>query len=437
MRVLISAVGDTDPFRNFHDGALIHIARKYRPEKVILIFSEHTAKKQGNIEKALFSIAPNYEPELIIHDPIISDNEVHIFDVMFQRFSDILQEYYTKEDEFILNLSSATPQIKSALFVINRLNGINVKAVKVSSPEHASNENIGHDNDENIDELIKVNFIDRTIEDNAEKFSQALLKKTARDFIEKFDYKAALDILDQLSDFPNLKSLREEIRDVVNCLSKKKIAYIREKLYDFSRVFKNQSILSDILSFPLDDSQKKALNYYLMIDVLKEREHIADVLIKAKSLAEFVIEEIIKKDHEGLIVFDGNLPKLNPSFPDCEAILDDIDKKMKKSRGIEDTEERIFSVQSTLNLLSYLNILEFYEYDSQLQTAINGILSLNGERNKVAHGLSEIDTRLLSRKKLKQLSENLRLLLVDCLGIDSSYFNYYDKQNKELTKMLE
>ena len=42
---LISAVGDTDPFRNFHDGALIHIARKYRPEKVILIFSEHTAKK--------------------------------------------------------------------------------------------------------------------------------------------------------------------------------------------------------------------------------------------------------------------------------------------------------------------------------------------------------------------------------------------------------
>ena len=229
MRVLISAVGDTDPFRNLHDGALIHIARKYRPEKVILIFSEHTAKKQGNIEKALFSIAPDYKPEVKTHDSIISDNEVHIFDVMFQRFSDILQEYYTKEDEFILNLSSATPQIKSALFVINRLNGINVKAVQVSSPEHASNENIGHDNDENIDELIevnednKVNFIDRTIEDNAEKFNQALLKKTARDFIEKFDYKAALDILDQLSDFPNLKSVREEIRDVVNCLSKQDV----------------------------------------------------------------------------------------------------------------------------------------------------------------------------------------------------------------------
>lgn len=54
MRVLISAVGDTDPFRNFHDGALIHIARKYRPEKVILIFSEHTAKNKVISKKPCF-----------------------------------------------------------------------------------------------------------------------------------------------------------------------------------------------------------------------------------------------------------------------------------------------------------------------------------------------------------------------------------------------
>ncbi len=38
MKVLISAVGDTDPIRNFHDGALVHIARKYRPDKIIIVF---------------------------------------------------------------------------------------------------------------------------------------------------------------------------------------------------------------------------------------------------------------------------------------------------------------------------------------------------------------------------------------------------------------
>lgn len=428
MKILISAVGTTDPISNNHDAALLHIARNYRPDKIVLVYSQEMMVKQDLINKVLLSIE-GYNPIIEIDSTILNNDEVFLFDKMYEVMGQIVQKYTNDDNEIILNLSSGTPQIISALFALNRINDYNTQAIQVATPKKGANKEYKDLTESEIEALIVENqdnsleFVDRSIKDKSEKFTQALVKRHLRSLIASFDYQAAEAIINR--------------KEYNKLLSKKKIAYIREKLYDFSRVFKNQSILSDILSFPLDDSQKKALNYYLMIDVLKEREHIADVLIKAKSLAEFVIEETIKKDYEGLIVFDGNLPKLNPSFPDCEAILDDIDKKMKKSRGIEDTEERIFSVQSTLNLLSYLNILEFYEYDSQLQTAINGILSLNGERNKVAHGLSEIDTRLLSRKKLKQLSENLRLLLVDCLGIDSSYFNYYDKQNEELIKMLE
>lgn len=428
MKILISAVGTTDPISNDHDAALLHIARNYRPDKIVLVYSQEMLVKQDLINKVLLSIE-GYNPIIEIDSTILNNEEVFLFDKMYEVMGLIVQKYTNDDDEIILNLSSGTPQIISALFALNRINDYNTQAIQVATPKKGANREYKPLTDSEIDALIVENqdnsldFVDRSIKDKSEKFTQALVKRHLRSLIASFDYQAAEAIINR--------------KEYNKLLSKKRIAYIREKLNDFSRVFKNQSILSDILSFPLEDSQKKALNYYLLIDVLKEREHIADVLIKAKSLAEFVIEETIKKDHEGLIVFDGNLPKLNPDFPDCEAILDDIDKKMKKSRGIEDTEERIFSVQSTLNLLSYLNILEFYEYDSQLQTAINGILSLNGERNKVAHGLSEIDTRLLSRKKLKQLSENLRLLLVDCLGIDTSYFNYYDKQNEELIKMLE
>ena len=428
MKILISAVGTTDPISNNHDAALLHIARNYRPDKIVLVYSQEMMVKQDLINKVLLSIE-GYNPIIEIDSTILNNDEVFLFDKMYEVMGQIVQKYTNDDNEIILNLSSGTPQIISALFALNRINDYNTQAIQVATPKKGANREYKPLTDTEIDALIVENqdnsldFVDRSIKDKSEKFTQALVKRHLRSLIASFDYQVAEAIINR--------------KEYNKLLSKKRIAYIREKLNDFSRVFKNQSILSDILSFPLEDSQKKALNYYLMIDVLKEREHIADVLIKAKSLAEFVIEETIKKDHEGLIVFDGNLPKLNPDFPDCEAILDDIDKKMKKSRGIEDTEERIFSVQSTLNLLSYLNILEFYEYDSQLQTAINGILSLNGERNKVAHGLSEIDTRLLSRKKLKQLSENLRLLLVECLGIDSSYFNYYDKQNEELIKMLE
>lgn len=385
MRVLISAVGDTDPFRNFHDGALIHIAKKYRPEKVILIFSEHTAKKQGNIEKALFSIAPNYEPELIIHDSIISDNEVHIFDVMFQRFSDILQEYYTKEDEFILNLSSATPQIKSALFVINRLNGINVKAVQVSSPEHASNENIGHDNDENIDELIevnednKVNFIDRTIEDNAEKFNQALLKKTARDFIEKFDYKAALDILDQLSDFPNLKSVREEIRDVVNCLSK-------------------QDVPKGLRHKKLKEEEQKILSAYLTIELQRERGNVSESFIRIKNVTEFILEDYIEKRYPGLI--------------------DDYCESIQKYY---------------LSLFDYSKLLKATR-EFKLRKTIAPIIEMNSSRNTVAHSLSPLDSDAV--KQLGIAMKTLKTLVREQYHFSQSDFNFYQDLNKKLLTKL-
>lgn len=385
MRVLISAVGDTDPFRNFHDGALIHIARKYRPEKVILIFSEHTAKKQGNIEKALFSIAPDYKPELIIHDSIISDNEVHIFDVMFQRFSDILQEYYTKEDEFILNLSSATPQIKSALFVINRLSGINVKAVQVSSPEHASNENIGHDNDENIDELIevnednKVNFIDRTIEDNAEKFNQALLKKTARDFIEKFDYKAALDILDQLSDFPNLKSVRKEIRDIVECLSKQDVPQgLRHKKFN--------------------EEEQKILSAYLTIELQRERGNVSESFIRIKNLTEFILEDYIEKRNPGLI--------------------DDYCESIQKYY---------------LSLFDYSKLLKATR-EFKLRKTIAPIIEMNSSRNTVAHSLSPLDSDAV--KQLGIAMKTLKTLVREQYHFSQSDFNFYQDLNKKLLTKL-
>lgn len=385
MRVLISAVGDTDPFRNFHDGALIHIARKYRPEKVILIFSEHTAKKQGNIEKALFSIAPDYEPELIIHDSIISDNEVHIFDVMFQRFSDILQEYYTKEDEFILNLSSATPQIKSALFVINRLNGINVKAVQVSSPEHASNENIGHNNDENIDELIevnednKVNFIDRTIEDNAEKFNQALLKKTARDFIEKFDYKAALDILNQLTDSPNLKSVREEINDVVECLKK-------------------QDVPQGLQHKKLKEKEQKILSAYLTIELQRERGNVSESFIRIKNLTEFILKDYIENRYLGLI------------------------KNYRKDKN-----------KDYLSIFDYSKLLKTKREFKLLRT-IDPIIKMNSSRNMVAHSINPLDKDAV--KQLGIAMKTLKTLVREQYHFSQSDFNFYQDLNKKLLTKL-
>ena len=380
MKILISAVGDTDPIRNFHDGALLHIARKYRPDKIVLVFSDRTRDKKESIEKALHSIESSYLPEIVIHQPVISNNDVYVFDTMFDQFSSIIQEYYTKEDEFILNLSSATPQIKSSLFVINRLSGINVKAVQVSSPANDSNADIPHENVDDIDLLIDTNednvaeFIDRTLEDESEKFSHALIKKTIRDFIQRFDYKAALELANQLPDFSGLKEARKKLQDIVDALDRQ----------DIPQTFKNRK---------WSDEKKKVLNAYLTIELQKERGNFSEGLIRIKNLTEFILGDYIENRYPGF------LDNYSNDSVKYYIVIWDYDKILQEKR------------------------------EWILHNKIKPILRMNKTRNTIAHKLDSLDS-----EELKQLGPVLKALKV----LIKEQYQLTEKDfNKELLELLK
>ena len=386
MKVLISAVGDTDPIRNFHDGALVHIARKYRPDKIIIIFSERTIGKKENIEKVLHAIDPEYVPEIVIHKPIILNADIYVFDTMYDQFESIIQQYYTKDDELLLNLSSATPQIKSALFVINRLSEINVKAVQVSSPENDSNAGVGHDDSEDIDALIDTNldnkqdYIDRTIEDTSEKFKQGLMKKTLRDFITKYDYKASLEVANQLSDFPGLKDCRKKLQDIVDSLDRQAVPQVLQK--------KKWS-----------EEQKKVLNAYLTIDLQKERGNFSEGLIRIKNLTEFILEDYIENRYPGF-----------------------LDNYVSES-------EKYY-----LGIWDYSKILkEKHEWNQYKK--IKPIINMNSTRNTVAHKLDPLDSAEL--KQLGPVLKTLKGLIKEQYQLTEKDFNFYNDFNKELLELLK
>ena len=379
MKVLISAVGDTDPIRNFHDGALVHIARKYRPEKIIIVFSERTISKKDDIEKVIHSIDSEYLPEIVCHEPIILNEDVFVFDTMYDQFDAIIQEYYTKDDDFILNLSSATPQVKSALFVINRLSEINVKAVQVSSPENDSNAGVGHDDSEDIDALIDTNldnkqdYIDRTIEDTSEKFKQGLMKKTLRDFITKYDYKASLEVANQLSDFPGLQ-------DIVDSLDRQAVPQVLQK--------KKWS-----------EEQKKVLNAYLTIDLQKERGNFSEGLIRIKNLTEFILEDYIENRYPGF-----------------------LDNYVSES-------EKYY-----LGIWDYSKILkEKHEWNQYKK--IKPIINMNSTRNTVAHKLDPLESAEL--KQLSPVLKTLKGLIKEQYQLTEKDFNFYNDFNKELLELLK
>ena len=414
MNILISAVGTTDPISHNRDAALLHIARTYRPEQIVLVYSEEMLIKQDLIEKAIFSIE-DYHPEVMIESTILKNDEVYLFDKMYEVMGQIVEKYSGTDHQLILNLSSGTPQIISALFALNRIKDYNTQAIQVATPNKSANRpyvQLSSDEEKSLFAENKDNqkdYENRTIKDEAEKFNT-------------YDYIAA-EVLFKKKEYNKL-------------LSKKKLSFLRATLNDFVKVFKTQAILKDIQDYPLTDVEKKALNYFLMIEVLKERGQVADVLIKSKSYVEFIIEEKIKKDYPDLIKYDGALPKLNEEYKDFEKILDFIDLEFKKAKGIENEEERIYSPQSTLNLLSYENILTFYQVSPDLLKSLNVITRLNSERNKVAHGLSEIDGKIVNSKKLNQTIDILRFVLQDTFNIEDHYFGYYQKINDELLNLL-
>ena len=385
MKVLISAVGNTDPIRNFHDGALVHIARKYRPDKIIIVFSEELIRKKDDVEKVIRSIDSKYVPEIVYHEPIILNNEVHIFDTMFEQFDAIIREYYTKDDEFILNLSSGTPQIKSALFVLNRLSEINVKAVQVPSPENKSNAGVGHDDSEDIDVLIDTNmdnkqdYVDRTIEDTSDKFKQGLIKKTLRDFIKKYDYKASLEIANQLPDFPGLKDCRKKLQDIVDSLDRQDIPQLLQK--------KKWS-----------EEQKKVLNAYLTIDLQKERGNFSEGLIRIKNLTEFILEDYIENRYPGF-----------------------LDNYMNESE------------KNYLGIHDYKKILQ--TKNRTLSDNIEPILKMNKTRNKVAHRLDSIKAEDL--KELGPVLKTLKGLVKEQYQLTEKDFHFYKEFNKELLELLK
>ena len=427
MEILISAVGTTDPISNNRDAALLHIARTYRPEKIVLVYSEEMLIKKDLIEQAIFSIE-DYHPDVTIESTILKNDEVYLFDKMYEVMGQIVEKYSGTDHQLILNLSSGTPQIISALFALNRIKDYNTQAIQVATPKRAANRpyvQLSSDEEKNLFAENKDNqkdYEDRTIKDEAEKFNQSLIKRHLRNLIASYDYLAAEELVTK--------------KEYNNLLSKKKLSFLRATLNDFVKVFKTQAILKDIQDYPLTDVEKKALNYFLMIEVLKERGQVADVLIKSKSYVEFIIEEKIKKDYPDLIKYDGALPKLNEEYKDFEKIIDFIDLEFKKAKGIENEEERIYSPQSTLNLLSYENILTFYQASPGLLKSLKVITGLNSERNKVAHGLSEIDGKIVNSKKLNQTIDTLRFVLQDTFDIEDYYFGYYQKINNKLLDLL-
>ena len=381
------------------DGAALFIIKNELPDKIIVIYSDEMKVKQENFEAAVKAVYDGKKvPE--IQNKYVKEG-VHEFDTMYKFVEEILDEEDMSHGDYILNVTSGTPQCQAAMYAINFVKDYNTRLARVNSPRsektNQSNQGAPWFETDTFKYFLEKQALDS--KDNrqlgiekGEKFKNNLLQRTYKDFILKYEYKAALEILkknpDIISDKQDHENSKNILENMISVFQKQRV--LEELAADFNLTYNNT------------DEFQKFLNYYLMIDILNRKGQVTDVLVKAKSFAEFVLKSVIKI-----------------KYPDIKKFND---KKIKD-----------------FNIFESIDYLEYHHEYSEFKTPISKIIAVNTQRNKVAHGLAEIS---VEQEELDELVKGLKELVIAAYSdIDASlyqkYFNYYDIKNRELISCIK
>ena len=116
------------PQTNFRDGSMLHICRVYQPTDVYLYMSAEILelhRKDNRYFYCLEKLAEHQKRTFhweVVERPELRD--VQLFDVFYQDFREIIRKITAgmdETDELLLNISSGTPAMKSALLVMATL----------------------------------------------------------------------------------------------------------------------------------------------------------------------------------------------------------------------------------------------------------------------------------------------------------------------------
>lgn len=302
MKILFSPLGGTDPMpeTNFRDGSMIHIARVYDIDKIVLYMSKEILEREEQdnrytycIEKLAELKAKTIEYE-IIERPELTD--VHDYDYFFEEFEGILTDIKNaanEDDEIFLNVSSGSPAMKSALLVLQHLWEAEYTSVQVATPTKKMNVHTHSDSKEydiktrwELNEDNEENLENRCIEVQSSNLMKIKNEEIIKKLIRVYDYDAAI-------------LMAENIRDGSRYIDILKIAKDR-LLMDFSSVDKRLAQIQDpaIRSAvrPVEQRTERILfEYVLSLDIKLKKRQYADFIRALSPIIKEVFQKIIEK----------------------------------------------------------------------------------------------------------------------------------------------
>ncbi|MBS6720293.1 MAG: hypothetical protein KH219_03495 [Peptoniphilus harei] len=442
MKILFSPIGMTDPIspKNLYEGSLLNICRFYRPDKIYLYMSKEVMEihEKDNryvkcLERVYKYLNKDFEYEIIDRSEL---EEVQIFDFFYKEYRDILYRIHEEnpDAEILLNISSGTPAMKSALFVLCALFSFPMTPIQVSTPYKKANSTSEEDILDAflgvIDEIMikpKI-YGDRTDIVLKENLNFELSKDIIKNHLKKYNYSAAFEVAQVTRQFLSKKSY--------NLIG---AAFCRNNL-DREGVFENLKLAGDKFDF-YETAQLRLIEYVLYLSVNVKRNMLLEFIRGISP----VLDSLFKKAFE----LETNI-NLDNYLTNKEGKVTWNRKKLmsddngKKILGVLNKSYNVFNFTNTASSDNFLKLMESEEFGISKRNITKRAEELRDiereGRNKAAHQIVSIDDKFLKREtgftseeilnKITDFVEDIKL------GVKKEHWNSYEIMNEKIINSL-
>lgn len=212
MKVLFSTLGMTDPIKNDFDGPFLHILRHYQPAKAYLFMTKRVCELADQDDRYRIQAHQlcddlGFACEIfeLRYEDIDNPQEYDIFYPIFEQELNTIHKT-NPGCQVLINLSSGTPQMKSACNLLALTAPFPVIPIQVTTPNESENYgspdyNLDISWANNIDNHQEMGPQNRSKEVKAGNLRYIFLREAAISHIENYDYTAAANVLAMVADF--------------------------------------------------------------------------------------------------------------------------------------------------------------------------------------------------------------------------------------------
>lgn len=433
--ILFSPVGGTDPISNdnYRDGALLHTARVYKPDQIYLYMSDYAIKNEQSDGRYSYCLNKLYEnlgcnvcinmiekPELV---------DVYDFNYFYDDFRMELMSItknMDEEDILIINTSSGTPAMKSALVVMVTLGEVDALLIQVTTPNKSINKH-DHANYDvktlwELDPDNEPDFENRCVQIECPSLVQLKNEEMIKQLVNSYDYSAALEIAKMMPE-----------KYTANYLYLLEIAKDR-LMMDFNSMdlICKKNNVNDSCFFPVKDPQDRTVfEYALNLSVKLKKKEYADYLRALTPLNMSLFISLIKKQL-GINVCDFAKNDKGWKWSEFKLKQDDRTKKWIELWNEKYSNPFQFKYIGTDHL--YYLIVEYCD-NSEINSNVS-LLRMVEERirNTAAHELSAITPERI-KSKTKYTGEEImsaikHLFSYSAISVSKGSWNSYDDMNR-------